>query len=80
MTTTPEHVTSDDGRDIQLAVHEIAKNWVRRGFCPTCIARQIVLGASAVAQDAANWPADAVHETVDDAFSADTNHIQHREH
>ena len=67
----PEHVTSEDGRSIQLSVHEIAQTWIGRGFCPECIVRQIVIGASAVAQDARNWSADAVHEIVEDAFSDD---------
>lgn len=76
----PEHVTSENSRDIQLAVHEIAQSWINRGFCPDCVIRQVVIGASCVAQDARKWPAEAVHETVDDAFSADANHIQHNQH
>ena len=76
----PEHVTSDDGRDIQLAVHEIAQTWIGRGYCPDCVARQIIIGASCVAQDARHWPADDVHGIVDEAYSADANHIRHGQH
>ena len=76
----PEHVTADDGRSIQLSVHEIAQTWIKRGFCPECVVRQIIIGASAVAQDARSWPAEAVHEAVEDAFSADASHIWHGQH
>ena len=76
----PEHVTPDDGRSIQLSVHEIAQAWIRRGFCPECIVRQVIIGASAVAQDARSWPAEAVHEVVEDAFSPDANHVRHGQH
>ena len=75
-----EHVTSEDGRTIQLSVHEIAQTWIERGFCASCIIRQIIIGASAVAQDARNWSADAVHEIVEGAFSADANHVRYGEH
>jgi hypothetical protein len=77
----PKHVTSDDRRDIQLSVHHIAETWIGRGFCPECVVRQIVMGAGAVAQDAVNWPASAVHEVVDHAFDTiDTKHIRHGQH
>ncbi len=75
-----QHTTPDNTRDIQLSVHEIARTWLRRGLCPDCIIRQIIIGASVVAQDTRNWPADAVHEAVDDAFSADMSHIMHDQH
>jgi hypothetical protein len=76
----PKHVTSDDTRDIQLSVHEIAQTWLRRGFCPDCVVRQIIIGASCVAQDASKWQADAVHEVVDLSFADDANHIRHGQH
>ena len=76
----PEHVTSANGREIQLAIHEIAQTWIGRGFCSECIVRQIILGASCVAQDARNWSADAVHEIVDAAYSADVKHTWHDRH
>ena len=47
-----EHITADNGRDIQMAVHQIAAEWLRRGLCPDCVVRQILIGASCVAQDA----------------------------
>jgi hypothetical protein len=75
----PKHVTTESA-DIQLGVHSLAKFWIDQGFCPSCIARQIIIGAAAVAQDAARLPADAVHEAVDDAFAFDANHIHHGEH
>lgn len=75
-----KHATSDNGRDIQLAVHKIAETWMRRGFCANCVVRQIIIGASAVAQDARNWSAGDVHEVVEHAFDPDTNHIQHPQH
>jgi hypothetical protein len=73
-----QHVTSDNGRDIQLAVHEIAQTWIQRGFCPECVVRQIIIGVSGVAQDAGQWPADAVHEVVDHAYDLDGNRRQPR--
>jgi hypothetical protein len=75
-----KHVTTDNRRDIQLAVHEIAQTWMSRGFCRSCVARQIIIGASCVAQDAMRWPVEAVHEVVDEAYSDDANHIRHGEH
>jgi hypothetical protein len=76
----PKHVSADNGRDIQLAVHEIAQSWIQRGFCRDCVIRQIVTAAVCVAQDANKWPADAVHEAVDDAYSPGVNHIWHGQH
>jgi len=75
-----QHATSDNIREIQFSVHEIAKTWIARGLCADCVVRQIIVGASSVAQDARNWPADAVHEAVDDAYSVDANHIRHGRH
>jgi hypothetical protein len=82
MQTEPKHVTSDDARTIQLAVHEIAKKWMADGYCPGCIVNQLVTGATAVAQDAAHLPADAVHELVDDAYDIldSAIHVPHDSH
>jgi hypothetical protein len=74
----PTHVSSDDGRTIQMSIHEIAQSWMRRGFCMDCVVRQIIIGASVVAQDARRWPAREVHAVVDDAFdTTSTKHIRH---
>jgi hypothetical protein len=73
----PRHIESDDARDIQHAIHDIAQKWIARGFCSECVVSQIIMGASVVAQDAVSWPATAVHEVVDDAFdTTDTKHVR----
>jgi hypothetical protein len=75
-----KHVTDDDVRDIQFAVHAIAQEWLRRGYCPGCLVREIVHGTTAIAQDVLRAPAEAVHEMVEEAYSTEAHHHMHGRH
>jgi hypothetical protein len=79
-TTRPRHVTPDHGRDLQLAVHQIAKSWIARGFCPACVVRELLTGAVCAAQDACQWSYGAVHDVVEGAYAEGAAHIWHGEH
>jgi hypothetical protein len=55
MTAQRKRVESNHASDIQDAIHAIADEWEHKGFCVDCVVRQIIAGASAVAQGAAEW-------------------------